>query len=74
MIKLYTTFYDEENRVRLAELLSAIESNLNLVEIDEVYVLNENGDLSEFHKNGKLKNIQMFVQIIIPSPALSLAC
>ncbi len=41
MTTLYTTFYDEQNPVRKAELLRAVELNLKCSAIDRIVVLNE---------------------------------
>ncbi|NJO90145.1 MAG: hypothetical protein HC831_15270 [Chloroflexia bacterium] len=46
MIRLYTTFYKERDLDRLDELLIALKTNLELPEIEKVYVLNEGANLS----------------------------
>jgi len=51
MIRLYTTFYNENNPSRREEYMNCLRRNLACKAIDQVVIINENGDLSEFSMN-----------------------
>lgn len=47
MVRLYTTFYPEQNPIRNTEIQTALHINILLPEIDRLYILNEGADVSE---------------------------
>lgn len=58
MISVYTTFYHEHDTDRREEYLSCMRLNLDCKAVGRVFVINENGNLSEF-KSTKLSVIPM---------------
>ena len=56
MIRLFTTFYHENDSTRNDEYLNCIMKNIVCKGIDEIYVINESGDLSEFRTKKLIRN------------------